>query len=68
MGTEARIIKALEAVDRKPVTGEVLWRLRSDDRRVDVTYGDPDRQFFIASATKLYVTAILAQLRMEGGP
>jgi CubicO group peptidase (beta-lactamase class C family) len=61
---------ALEAlirkVDQDPKSGEVLWRVRSDDGAVDVTYGDPGRRFFIASATKLYVTAILAQLRTEG--
>ncbi len=61
---------ALEAlirkVDEDPKSGEVLWRMRSDDGRIDLVYGDPIRQFFIASATKLYVTAILAQLRVEG--
>ena len=50
----------------EPGTGEVLWRVRSADGSVDVTHGDPDRQFFLASATKLFVTAILAQLRDEG--
>jgi CubicO group peptidase (beta-lactamase class C family) len=47
-------------------SGEVLWRARTDDGRVDVTVGDPTRPFFIASATKLFVTTILAQLRVEG--
>lgn len=47
-------------------SGEILWRARTDDGRVDATVGDPARPFFIASATKLYVTAILAQLREEG--
>ena len=47
-------------------SGEVLWRMRADDGRVDLTYGDPARPFFLASATKLFVTSILAQLRAEG--
>lgn len=46
--------------------GEVLWQARTDDGRVNVTVGDPTRPFFIASATKLFVTAILAQLRAQG--
>lgn len=46
--------------------GEVLWRVRSADGSVDAVYGDPDRQFFLASATKLFVTAILAQMCEEG--
>lgn len=45
--------------------GELLWRARTDDGVVDVTCGDPTRPFFIASATKLFVTSILAQLRAE---
>lgn len=63
---DAKIVALLEATDAKPITGEVLWRMRSDDGRIDVTYGDQHRPFFIASATKLFVTAILAQLRTEG--
>ncbi|HYN57793.1 MAG TPA: serine hydrolase domain-containing protein [Motilibacterales bacterium] len=61
-----RITAMIGKVDADPRSGEVLWRMRSDDGRVDLTHGDPTRQFFIASATKLYVTAILAQLRDEG--
>jgi CubicO group peptidase (beta-lactamase class C family) len=52
------------AADRR--TGDVLWRVRSDDGELDVTYGDPARPFFLASATKLATSAILAQLRVEG--
>jgi D-alanyl-D-alanine carboxypeptidase len=63
----AAAIEALvRKVDASPKSGEVLWRMRSDDGALDVTYGNPARRFFIASATKLYVTAILAQLRTEG--
>lgn len=46
-------------------TGDVMWRVRSDDG-LEVSYGPGDRPFFIASATKLYVTALLAQLRAAG--
>jgi CubicO group peptidase (beta-lactamase class C family) len=62
----AAIETLVRRVDADPKSGEVLWRVRSDDGTVDVTYGDPLRRFFIASATKLFVTAILAQLRVEG--
>lgn len=58
--------RALDKARRKSGPGEILWSIRSDDGTVDFFYGDPDRPFFIASATKLYVTAILAQLRAEG--
>ena len=59
-----RVRDLIRKVDENPASGEVLWRMRSHG--VDVTYGDPSRPFFIASATKLFVTAILAQLREEG--
>jgi CubicO group peptidase (beta-lactamase class C family) len=61
-----RIAAMIRKVDADRRSGEVLWRMRSDDGRIDVAYGDPARPFFIASATKLHVTAILAQLRDEG--
>lgn len=57
-------VVAKAAADRR--TGDVLWRVRSDDGALDVTYGDIDRPFFLASATKLATSAILAQLRAEG--
>jgi CubicO group peptidase (beta-lactamase class C family) len=63
---EQRILGAAQRVDRDRRSGEVLWLARTDDGAVDVTYGDPKRPFFIASATKLYVSAILAQLRASG--
>lgn len=64
--TAAHVLAAVEkaAADRR--TGEVLWRVRSDAGELDVTYGDPARPFFLASATKLATSAILAQLRVEG--
>ena len=66
MQPEARIRREVAKIASRGHAGEVLWRMRSDDDSVDVTYGDPNRPFFIASATKLYVTAILAQLQAEG--
>jgi len=65
-GPAAAIEALVRKVDADPRSGEVLWQVRSDDGAVDVTYGNPGRRFFIASATKLYVTAVLAQLRAEG--
>lgn len=64
--SEHKILREIQKVASSGRSGEVLWRMRSDDGTVDVTYGDADRPFFIASATKLYVTAILAQLHAEG--
>ncbi len=61
-----RIASLIRRVDGDHRSGEVLWRVRSDDGSVDCSYGDRRRPFFIASATKLFVTAILAQLRAEG--
>lgn len=61
-----KLNKILAAASNRGNTGEILWRMRSDDGSLDYTFGDPNRPFFIASATKLYVTAILAQLRAEG--
>lgn len=66
MDVDARIQREIARVAARGRTGEILWRIRSDDGSVDFTYGDPERPFFIASATKLYVAAILAQLQKEG--
>lgn len=65
MGAD-RILRDVSRAAEDPRTGEVLWRVRRDDGSLDVTYGDPDRPFFLASATKLAASAILAQLRAEG--
>lgn len=61
-----RILRAVTRAAEDSRTGEVLWRVRSDDGALDVSYGDLDRPFFLASATKLGTSAILAQLRAEG--
>lgn len=60
------ISDTLDKARRKSRPGDILWSIRSGDGSLDLTYGDPEKPFFIASATKLYVTAILAQLRAEG--
>lgn len=62
----SKILREIEKVASRGRSGEILWRMRTDDRTVDITYGDAGRPFFIASATKLYVTAILAQMHAEG--
>ncbi|MFM7599177.1 MAG: serine hydrolase domain-containing protein [Actinomycetota bacterium] len=66
MDTRDKILREIGKVASGGRSGEVLWRMRSDDGALDVTYGDAGRPFFIASGTKLYVTAILAQLHDEG--
>jgi len=46
--------------------GEFLASVVTDDEAPAIVHGSPDRPFFIASATKLYVTAIAARLRASG--
>lgn len=46
--------------------GEFLASVATDDDQPAIIHGDPDRPFFIASATKLFVTAIAARLRARG--
>lgn len=60
------VTEILNNASRNCGPGEILWSIRSSSGGCDISYGDTDRPFFIASATKLYVTAILAQLRNEG--
>lgn len=62
---EQRIRGLIEraAADRR--TGEVLWRVVAPGG-LDVAHGDLDRPFFIASASKLFTSVCLAQLRDEG--
>lgn len=63
---EQRIHRLIEksAGDRR--TGEVLWRVVAPDGSLDVSHGDLDRPFFVASVSKLFTVACLAQLRDEG--
>lgn len=46
--------------------GEVLLALESGVGGESYRFGDPARPFFIASATKLFTTALLARLRERG--
>jgi len=64
-GISEEISLTLSRFDSLASTGELLWYVGSDDGRVQVDYGDQNKPFFIASATKLFVTAILSQLRAE---
>lgn len=61
-----KLERLLERTLESGATGELLWRVTCRSRGSDVVFGDPNRQFFLASATKLFVTAILAQLQDEG--
>ncbi len=66
LGSEEKILNVLRKFDGLDSTGELLWRVSSQDGSVAIQYGNQDKPFFIASATKLFVTAILAQLKNEG--
>lgn len=61
-----RVDRVLAAAASSSGHGEVLWGVRADDGRVDASVGDQHRPFFIASATKLFVSATLGQMRSEG--
>ena len=61
-----RIAAILARYADDPRTGELLFSVQSGDGALNVTQGDPQRQFFIASATKLFVAAILARYRERG--
>lgn len=65
MSLNDSLTKLFQRTESKGSTGSILWRMRSDDGTLDFSFGDLEQPFFIASATKLFVTAILAQLRSE---
>lgn len=46
--------------------GEVLFALESRTGEVAYRFGDPTRPFFIASATKLFTSALMARLHERG--
>jgi len=46
--------------------GELLFKIESNDASFNWHFGNQERPFFIASATKLYTTALLAQLKQNG--
>lgn len=68
---EQRIRRLMSKAAADHRTGEVLWRVVAPRRAhelamLDVVHGDLDRHFFLASVSKLFTVACLAQLRSEG--
>jgi len=70
---ERRLVAVLEKYDARSDTGAVRFALESPGRRWSWDWASPAittppaaGQYFIASATKLYVTALVMQLRAEG--
>jgi len=63
---EQRIHRLIEKSEADSRTGDVLWRVVTPDGSLDVSHGDLDRPFFIASVSKLFTVVCLAQLRNEG--
>jgi D-alanyl-D-alanine carboxypeptidase len=62
----ARLDRSLERLCSRGKAGEVLLAVESADGQRSYRFGDGQRPFFIASATKLYVTALMARLRERG--
>jgi CubicO group peptidase (beta-lactamase class C family) len=65
---EGRLSSILSAYASRPDTNAVSFALASPGRDWDWEWAEPDarRQYFIASTTKLFVTAIIMQLTAEG--
>ena len=63
-GGADRIRAAFESCQRRQLA--VLWRVRADDDRLDLTLGDPLQPFFLAAGSKLVCASIVAQLRDDG--
>ncbi|MDO8962882.1 MAG: serine hydrolase domain-containing protein [Coriobacteriia bacterium] len=65
---ERRLAKTLGAYDARPDTNGVSFALASPSRGWEWEWDSADHspQYFIASTTKLYVTALVMQLRSEG--
>ncbi|MBK9072820.1 MAG: beta-lactamase family protein [Myxococcales bacterium] len=62
----AALQRLVETMQQKPACGEVLLAVRAPREGVEFFSHHEPRQFFIASATKLYVTALMAKLRERG--
>jgi D-alanyl-D-alanine carboxypeptidase len=60
------LTQTAERFSRRDDVGELLFRIESNDDSFNWHYGNPEKPFFIASATKLYTTALLAQLKQNG--
>lgn len=67
---EQRIRRLIAKAEGDRRTGELLWRVvapaSATEPALDVVHGDLDRPYFVASVSKLFTTACLAQLRDEG--
>jgi len=65
---ESRLSKILASYDARPDTNALQFALSSPGRSWSFEWGSPGTpdQYFIASATKLYVSALIMQLRQEG--
>jgi len=65
---ESRLSKILGSYDARPDTNALRFALASPGRGWSFEWGSPGSpvQYFIASATKLYVSALIMQLRQEG--
>ena len=63
---EKRLTRLITAFDLRSDTNAVQMALSSPSRNWAWSWPQPELPYFIASTTKLYVTAILLQLRHEG--
>lgn len=65
---ESKLSRIVGAYAARPDTSAVQFVLASPSRAWRWEWGSPDapRHYFIASTTKLYVTALIMQLRAEG--
>ncbi len=65
---ERRLSKLVASYDARPDTNSVRFALASPSRDWSWQWSSPSSapQYFIASTTKLYVTALIMQLRNEG--
>ena len=65
---ESKLSRIVGAYAARPDTSAVEFAITSPTRSWRWAWSSPDlaRQYFMASATKLYVTALMMQLRAEG--
>ncbi|GAA1631136.1 serine hydrolase domain-containing protein [Georgenia ruanii] len=63
---ESRLTVLLDKYAARPDTGTVRLALARPSTGLEWTYGEPDGQYFIASITKLFTTAVVMQLVDDG--
>ncbi|KAE8764196.1 serine hydrolase domain-containing protein [Georgenia thermotolerans] len=63
---ESRLDALLGKYAARPDTGTVRLALTRPSTGLEWTYGDPDGQYFVASITKLFTTAVVLQLVDDG--